>query len=288
MSKIDWKTRFQYIIWPRITKPLHFTGDFLLRIFTVYRAAFFLTLIAIGIWYYTQVGLDELWPNIIPELLSIALTVFIIDTLNKRHAEDETKKILIEQLKSQNNAVASQALAEMEARGWLWRGVLRGVYLASSNLDNNSFINVDFKRVNFSFASLKNTNWFETDLEDAVLHQVDLHGATLSVHAVGPYYAEANLKNARITNSNLFGVSVRNEQLVQLNSLLHTIMPNGELYDGRFNLSGDIEFFKRTAIDAKDPNEWALFYGVTVEKFLAGQLWTQQNSSLFVHAKKES
>jgi len=65
----------------RIAKPFRYIGKLMLKIFTVYRVAFLFILISALVWYFSNVTLDELVPNIIPELLSISITVFIIRPL---------------------------------------------------------------------------------------------------------------------------------------------------------------------------------------------------------------
>lgn len=125
MGKLNWKTRFRYIIWPKIAHPFKVVGEFISRLFTIQRVALLFALAGLVIMYYTKVKLEDLWPNIVTELLSIAITVFIINALYKRHSDDETKRVLIQQLGSKNNAVTTQALTELEARGWLADGTLQ-------------------------------------------------------------------------------------------------------------------------------------------------------------------
>lgn len=278
---MDWRKRFRYIIWPRITKPFRFIGDFLGRTITIYRATLLLTLIAITIWYITRVDISELWPNIIPELLSIAITVFIIDTLYRKRSDDELKKVLIKQLGSKNNAVASEALKELDARGWLNDGTLNGAFLISANLDGNSISGADMIGVNLSFASLIDTSWFETDLEGAFLDHANLQDATLSMHAVGPHFAEANLKDASLSNANLRNSKIRPEQLCKVKSLWRATMPDGSLYDGRYNLQYDIDLFRKSGGNTNNPSELAFFYNVNEANYLDGQEWAKKHPHLF-------
>ena len=274
---MNWRIRFRYQIWPRITKPFKVVGKFVADRFTIYRVAFLLTIIAIAIWYFSQVTLDELWPNIIPELLSISITIFIIDTLYSRRSDDERKQILIKQLGSKNNAVATEALKELDARGWLSDGTLEGAFLLLANLDGNSLTGADLRRVSLSSASLRNTTWFETDLEGAFLDNADLREASLSIHAVGPHYAEAYMKGVSLFGSDLRKARVRPEQLAQARSLWGALMPNGSRYDGRYNLQFDIDIYRKSGKDINNRQEMALFYGVTLEEYNKGQEWAKAN-----------
>lgn len=272
---MNWRTRFRYILWPRISRPIRSVLSAVSRRFTIYRVAFLLVISALAIWYFAAVDVDDLWPNIIPELLSIAITVFIIDTIYRRHSDDQAKKILITQLGSRNNAVATEALTELEARGWLSDGTLRGVFLLSANLDENSFTGADLRGTRFPFASLRKTAWMEADLREAWMDGADLEDATLSMHATGQHYAEADLRGASMSEVNMRGARVRDEQLVELKSLWRATMPDGKLYDGRFNLPVDQDIFLKSSKDPDDPNGWASFYGVSVEEYQRGQRWAK-------------
>ena len=257
----------------RITAPFRYLGKLSFRVFTVYRVAFLFILIAAAIWYFSTVTFDELLPNIIPELLSISITVFIIDTLSRQRSDKELKKVLISQLGSKNNAVTSEALKELDARGWLSDGTLKGAYISSANLEGNSFTGADLRNAHLSFSNLKKTTWFEADLQGAFLDHADLRGASLSVHAIGPHYAEGNLKNVYLSNSNLQEARVRHEQLIQTRSLRGTIMPDGKLYDGRYNLQSDIEFARKDGRDLGNAQSMASFYAVTTDEYKLGQKW---------------
>ncbi|MBT7071097.1 MAG: pentapeptide repeat-containing protein [Anaerolineae bacterium] len=191
--------------------------------------------------------------------------------MSQKRSDKELKKVLISQLGSKSNAVATGALKELDARGWLSDGALQGAYISSANLENNSFTGGDLKGAHLSFSNLRNTSWFETDLEGAFLDHVDLRKASLSIHAVGPHYAEANLKNVSLSFADLSGARIRHEQFIQTRSLQNAIMPDGELYDGCYNLEADINFAKKTGKNVNNAKEMALFYGVVVEKYLLGQ-----------------
>jgi len=268
-----------WIIWHRITAPFRAIGNLLSRVFTIYRVAFLLAAIAVALWYFNHLSIDSLLPNIVTDLLGVALTVFIIDTMYRLRSDAEHKKVLIAQLGSKNNAVATGALHELDAQGWLSDGSLQCAFLMSCNLDGNSFSGADLRRVTFSFASLRDTTWFEADLQGAFLDHADLSNATLSMHAVGPHFTEGDLTGATLTNANLSGAKVRHEQLCRARSIWNAKMPDGQLYDGRYNLPNDIELFLKSARNPNNPQEWADFYGVSLARYLEGQAWAQANLS---------
>lgn len=286
----DWWRRFRiskgWLIMYRIKSPFRALKQFLLRYFTIYRVALIIIIIAGVIWYLTNITLEELWPNIIPELLSIAITVFIIDTLYNKRSDDEQKRVLVGKMGSNNNDVATEAWTEIDARGWDLDGTLRGKFLLSANLDGNKFTGADMRGIILSFSSLRDTSWIETDLEDAALDHTDLTGSTLSSYPDGPHIPEANLKNASLFNANLTNAKVRPEQLVQVRSLSGAIMPDGRKYDGRYRLPDEVEsiekLIKQRGGDIESPLLIAAYYGVPVEDYVVGQEWANNHPNLYL------
>jgi uncharacterized protein YjbI with pentapeptide repeats len=277
-ASINWRI-LRWRIWYRITSPFRAIGNLLSRVFTIYRVAILLVVIAVALWHFNHISIDALLPNIVTDLLGVALTVFIIDTMYRLRSDAERKKILIAKLGSKNNAVATEALHELDAQGWLSDGSLYRAFLLSCNLDGNSFTGADLRRVSFSFASLRDTTWFEADLQGAFLDHADLSNATFSMHAVGPHFTEADLTGATLTTANLSGAKVRHEQLCRAGTLWRAKMSDGQLYDGRYNFPNDIELFLKYARNPNNPQEWADFYGVSLDRYLEGQVWAQANLS---------
>lgn len=123
--------------------------------------------------------------------------------------------------------------------------------------------------MSFGFAYLRDTTWFETDLTGAYLDFVDFTGATFTMKADVPgRYVEADLTGASMHNANLMGAIVRDEQLCKTKSLWRATMPDGQTYDGRFNLPDDIELFKTRNPQDAPPDAWATFYNVTIEHYI--------------------
>lgn len=268
-----WHVRYQ------AGRPFRFVGGILARVFTVYRVAFLLAVVALLIWHQARVPINAILPNVVTDLLAVALTVFIIDNMYRLRADKEVKKVLISKLGSKNATVATEALQELGARGGLSDGSLKKGFLLSANLDGNSFTGADMRQVVLSSASLRDTTWFETDLTGAFLDHADLRNASLSMYSDG-YFVEADLSGADLAGAQLAGADVRHEQLRRARSLWRATMPDGEPYDGRYNLQSDVGLFLKYAHNAANPLEWAQFYGVTPERYLEGQLWARENPGL--------
>jgi hypothetical protein len=64
-------------------------------------------------------------------------------------------------------------------------------------------------------------------------------------------------------------------------------MPDGKLYNGKYNLPHDFEVAARKNYNPNDPASMAEYYGVSVEDYLEGQEWAQQNADKLRLAAKE-
>ena len=67
------------------------------------------------------------------------------------------------------------------------------------------------------------------------------------------------------------------KQLVSLKSLVGTLLPDGKRYDGRYNLEGDLAEVVEIFGLPTSQQILAIFYGVPVEVYLAGQEWAREN-----------
>lgn len=183
--------------------------------------------------------IQEFYANISTEIVSIAVTVLIIDSIYERRDIAREKKTLILQLSSPNYKITQEATRVLRIRGWLTDGSLRNVSLQYANLS------------------------------EGLLWSSDLQGADF-------YFAK--LLNARLEKSNLFGAkNLIDEQLATARNLRKTIMPNGELYDGRYNLDGDFWLAKNEQVNIEDDIEMVNFYGVSLETYIDGQKWARNN-----------
>jgi uncharacterized protein YjbI with pentapeptide repeats len=132
---------------------------------------------------------------------------------------------------------------------------LTGVVLENSRLGKSEFINTTMHLAQLQNADLSNCNLAGADLKEASLQGADLSGANLK-----------GVKNLTL------------EQLFQVKSLIHATMPNGKLYDGRFNFKADIEWWDDFwKADPNNPKDMAKVYGISVKQWLAGQTWAKKN-----------
>jgi len=181
-----------------------------------------------------------------------------------------TRTQLIRKLRCPDNKRVLQAVEELRVRGWLSDGTLRGIALCHAQLQGADLMNADLSGVDFH----------QAHLEWADLSMADLSGAKLSrAHLCG-----ANLDHARLGGADLFKANlkeVRNltdAQLARARRLWGTIMPDGETYDGRHNLPGDLEFARWSGVAVEDAQAMAHFHRVSLETYLRGQKLAEKAS----------
>lgn len=92
----------------------------------------------------------------------------------------------------------------------------------------------------------------------------------------GLYLRDANVAGMGLYRSNLKEARISDEQLMTLNDLRRTIMPDGTRYDGRFCLNGDLKW----ALSKYDTDPttataaaMAAYYEVDEALYLDGQRW---------------
>ena len=170
---------------------------------------------------------------------------------------------LINKLQSLDQRNVLKAIEELHACGMLTDGSLRGIALCQAILQG-----ADLKEADLCYVDLHQASLDDADLTDAKLQAAKLNRASLQ---------GANLKGTNFTNADLYKVNLRGArnlteaQLFALNELFGSIMPDGTVYNGRFNLFGDLARAKWAKVNTGDPKSMAEFYGVTVEDYLQGQ-----------------
>lgn len=134
----------------------------------------------------------DFYANAGTELISIAITVLVIDVINKRRNKQQELADLKWQMGSKDNVLVLEAVRKLRGKKWLIDGSLRGIDLRGANLSNAKL--------------------FRADLEEANLERVKLKGA---------FMKQANLRNAKVTI----------EQLATVGNLEGAIMPDGRKYE---------------------------------------------------------
>jgi hypothetical protein len=203
----------------------------------------------------------DFYANISTELLSITITIFLIDQIYQRSRTKNLKQQLIRQMGALDSGFSQVAVDELTAHGWLQDGSLREcrfyqanipqVFLDLANLEQTNFIQANLRKASLKWVNLRNARLNSVRLENSILIGTNLSNSRLSqAHLGGAYLIEANLEEADLQgaildNACLWGTNLRNArvtegQLRKAIMLQGSTMPDGNFYDGRFNLSGDV------------------------------------------------
>ncbi|UCC53038.1 MAG: pentapeptide repeat-containing protein [Anaerolineaceae bacterium] len=206
----------------------------------------------------------DFYANASAELLSIAITVLIIDRLNRRRDErqralrDEERMLqrkvrdeqkseeeqadhkarLIREMGGRDRGLAYRAVRELEAYDWLTDGSLRGADLREANLVDCRLVGVQMPDANLRQANLRGVNLMganlsgvdlsEANLVRANLRETNLAKATLSGQG---RLSSTKLAFADLSGANLTDAVVSDGQLRLVKLMPGTIMPDGRRYE---------------------------------------------------------
>jgi hypothetical protein len=186
-----------------------------------------------------------------------------IDQIQTKDSQLVNKLELLDKLWIGDNELALEAVKEMQIHGWLCNGSLEGIALCQANLQGADLTKANLSNVDLHQAHLENTDLRMTNLRGAKLVRVRLNNADLA-HAdlSGTDLYKADLSEAQ---------NLTDEQLSKVHRLWGAIMPDGNTYDGRYNLEGDLALARLMSVDTDDPKKMAEFYGIPLVTYLFGQ-----------------
>jgi hypothetical protein len=187
-----------------------------------------------------------LWQNFSTEIIGAIITFILFELVVGAQRDREQKKEqqkrdlapLMRRAHSRHNHIALAALEELRILGMLPDGAL-------------------------AYMEWRGSNWRDANLYDANLREADL--------------TNADLYQADLVSADLTGAIVSDEQLASCDIMYQAIMPDGRRYDGRYRLQGDFALANRKKIDTDSPEAMADWYGVTLEQYLEGQKWADEN-----------
>jgi len=130
-------------------------------------------LLQYGAFSLRQLFLDT-YANAGSEMLSIAVTILIIDGLYRRREAAAYRDQLIRQMGSKDNSTALRAADELRALGHLTDGTLHHADLKYANLAGAILSSADLRAAYLSFANLNGADLRDAGLQDAILRNADL------------------------------------------------------------------------------------------------------------------
>jgi uncharacterized protein YjbI with pentapeptide repeats len=221
---------------------------------------------------------EEMYANGGAELLSISITVLLVDSLNKWRAEQQHKEELIVTLASNEQIIAKQAALMLKHKGWHSDGslikaklygcnlqgidfesaVLNGSNMNFSNLQEAVFSDSSLRFVLLINADLTSADFRRSDLTSVIGHDANLAGAKLQkakldfIELMRANLSGANLIEASLRSANLSGVDLRNAILEDAD-LTNAKLSGATLPDGtKWDQDTDMERFT----NFRHPNFW--------------------------------
>lgn len=204
-------------------------------------------------------AITDFYANLGTELLSIAVTVLVIDALGAQREANLEKRRLIREMGSTDNGIALRAVREIRAHGYLVDGSLRHADLMRANLQGAKLYSADLRGAALHNANLTRADLLGADLRRAILWGANLRDTRLDL---------ADLGGANMIWSNLEGAAVTRDQLKMASNLRGAILPDGSRYDGGFQLEGDISQARTDGIDIDDPEALARWYAMPCDEFV--------------------
>jgi len=187
---------------------------------------------------------EEMYANGGAELLSISITVLLVDSLNKWRSEQQRKEELIVQLASNELIIAKQAALMLSHKGWHSDGSLVKTKLYGCNLQGTDLRRAVLTGANMNFSNLQKAIFFRSSLRFVLLINADLtladfSGADLSfVKAYDANLAGIKLQNAKLDSielmranligANLIGASLKSAKLNNVD-LRNAILEDADL-----------------------------------------------------------
>jgi uncharacterized protein YjbI with pentapeptide repeats len=138
----------------------------------------------------------------------------------------------------------------------LWQVDLSLSNLVSATLHNATLTACNLEFSNLESASLTSAAITQSDLSYASLIEADLTGVVFQNCKL----AHVDWKKAICVGTIFNGSEIETERLASAHALRGAIMPDGILYDGRFNCPGDLAAARDTGIDENDQAALAAFY----------------------------
>lgn len=203
--------------------------------------------------------LPDFYSNIITTLIDIAITVLIVDWLN-RIRDDRLEKIrLLRDIGCGDHGIALRAVQDitqedLHQKGFLRHRMLLGANLAGAVLGGADLSHSSFHDSNFTGVELYGARLYMTCFWCAVLRGADLRDADLNQTD----FIYADLTDALVTI----------QQLRSAYRLHGARLPNGKIYDGRFSLLGDIEDAQISGVDTNNQVEMAKWYAMPYDQFM--------------------
>lgn len=226
-------------------------------------AGFLLGALVSPAFIYINDDFLELLQNLVPEAIGIAVTVLIIEELQRRRDKvrevKERKERLIRQVGSRSNPVALDAAHEIESLGLQSKdySLLAGADLTDADLQGSMLRFSDFRRTEFWFTKLNEGNFYQSDATSANFWGSEMKNTNLrwcnfkDAIMIGVDLCGADLHGANLVGVKFYGYKTKKRNFVAL----------PENANARWQYPSDVTEFYTPQFDEKtilpDGNNWS-------------------------------
>lgn len=226
----------------------------------VYKIGGGIVLVLIGIWIGSLLFGEGYSTNLYTEMISIFVTVLVLDRLNERRSVEQRKQTLKREACSRDNSTALNAIDWLRAEAWLTVNdetpLLRHTKLSRANLHNAYLYEADLEYTNLykadlSHADLSRANVYDSFLHRATLQYTSLYGTDLRKAVLW----DASLRGAKYIETVIFDEEtiLPDAQPVRDEDGKHRINDKGHyIYDKYWTPDTDMTRYT----DPKHPDFW--------------------------------
>jgi len=149
----------------------------------VYRIGGGLILVLIGVWIGSLLFADGYATNLYTEMMSIFVTVLVLDRLNEWRNTKQRKEMLVREACSRDNSTALNAIDWLRAEACLTihdeTPLLKQTKLSRANLDHAYLYEAHLQHTNLYKANLTDADLSKANVIDSFLHRATLHHTAL-------------------------------------------------------------------------------------------------------------
>lgn len=188
-------------------------------------------------WIFTSQSIDiimnavaDFGVSLISSAVFLVCVDFVLERSERKNAQElefQQKRFIISREMRTN---PDKILQILKNTGEIKQDLFTNQFFGGCDFSNLDLDGVDFSGSNLANVNFENASLIGTNFKDCIMNQVILHNAKLSF--------------ANFTNTNLI-----DGDFELAYSLWHAVLPNGQEYDGKYMLTGDVQEAQKYGFD---------------------------------------
>lgn len=199
------------------------------------------------------------YANCITTIMGMGVTVLVFDSLTRLRDNRLEQVRLIRDIRCGDHGIAIRAIVEITHRN-----LHRNKRFRKSILREKTFSQVSLSLAELNNADLSQASFHDSDFTGARFEAAKLEHTTFwNCRLYHAFLSSADTTNADFIYSDLTKARITRAQLQSAWRLHGARLPDGKIYDGSFDLPGDIADAKVYGIDTTNKKAMAEFYAMT-------------------------